>query len=420
MALIITCSEKYLNDHSDGGDYMDHCPSEYGYLDDPEECDGGRVRDICARCWNRIVPETKTYDPVVEAYKLLVNFCHHGIKVDFNKVIRYLGEALETRSSESLVKAYTLMVDFHHHGKTTDLEEVIGYLGEALDDECIYIDKPWPKENPHISEEVKKAGEELRKAYEAIRNGAKVVDIREENGGVTAVIESVKKSNPVEDLKKVATVATFAGAAFDNMANAATKFLNDTLKQPLPTDIPTYPLTSEEKESLDKMRGVPQILDSGDRTQFESGAVRDMREGKGRCDLMPLEVVADLLPCVNEDFESDRDPMLHDIAVFQETNDTSWLMAALFNFAIYAYNKSMSTMLLEVAKHFEEGAKKYGENNWQKGIPVHCYIDSAVRHYLKWLRGDKDEPHDRAFVWNLMCCIWEVDYHEKEKKDETN
>jgi hypothetical protein len=71
-------------------------------------------------------------------------------------------------------------------------------------------------------------------------------------------------------------------------------------------------------------------------------------------------------------------------------------------------------MFLEVAKHFEEGAKKYGENNWQKGIPVHCYIDSAVRHYLKWLRGDKDEPHDRAFVWNIMCCIWEVDFHKEE------
>lgn len=65
-----------------------------------------------------------------------------------------------------------------------------------------------------------------------------------------------------------------------------------------------------------------------------------------------------------------------------------------------------STMFLEVAKHFEAGAKKYGEYNWQMGIPAHCYIDSAVRHYLKWLRGDKDEPHDRAFVWNILCCIW--------------
>jgi hypothetical protein len=63
-------------------------------------------------------------------------------------------------------------------------------------------------------------------------------------------------------------------------------------------------------------------------------------------------------------------------------------------------------MFLEVAIHFEEGAKKYGENNWQKGIPVHCYIDSAVRHYLKFLRGDKDEPHDRAFCWNILCAIW--------------
>lgn len=71
------------------------------------------------------------------------------------------------------------------------------------------------------------------------------------------------------------------------------------------------------------------------------------------------------------------------------------------------------TMFLEVAKHFEEGAKKYGENNWQKGIPVWCYVDSAVRHYLKWKRGDKDEPHDRAFVWNIMCCIWTVE-NEKE------
>ena len=56
------------------------------------------------------------------------------------------------------------------------------------------------------------------------------------------------------------------------------------------------------------------------------------------------------------------------------------------------------------------GALKYGENNWQKGIPTHCYVDSAVRHYLKFLRGDKDEPHDRAFIWNLLCCIWTCEH----------
>lgn len=152
----------------------------------------------------------------------------------------------------------------------------------------------------------------------------------------------------------------------------------------------------------------PTIKDSGDRTEFATGAVRDMREGKGRCDLMPLEVVS---RCINYD---KGDCVFDFIRMFQITNDTRYLYEILDVFATKAFNANRYTMFLEVAKHFEEGAKKYGESNWQLGIPVHCYIDSAVRHYLKWLRGDKDEPHDRAFVWNLMCCIWEVDYHEKE------
>lgn len=157
----------------------------------------------------------------------------------------------------------------------------------------------------------------------------------------------------------------------------------------------------------------PHIKDSGDRTEFPTGAVRDMREGKGRCDLMPLGVVATFMQ---------NNPILHELRMFLDSRDTNCLYRCLETFSKYyednltkpdmaaVYRQRRCTMFLEVAKHFEEGAKKYGENNWQKGIPVHCYIDSAVRHYLKWLRGDKDEPHDRAFVWNLMCCIWEVDY----------
>lgn len=151
----------------------------------------------------------------------------------------------------------------------------------------------------------------------------------------------------------------------------------------------------------------PTIKDSGDRTQFETGAVRDMREGKGRCDLMPLGVAAEWL----------KDDVLGCIAQFQAQGSTVFLYGALNYFAQNTSNVGLdfrANALLEVAKHFEEGAKKYGENNWQKGIPVHCYIDSAIRHYLKWLRGDTDEPHDRAFVWNVMCCIWEADYHKED------
>ena len=144
----------------------------------------------------------------------------------------------------------------------------------------------------------------------------------------------------------------------------------------------------------------PKILDSGNRRQFESGAVRDIQEGKGRCDLMPLDVVA-------EYFTRDGQPneIFWSIHRFQENGNTSHLSRALDSFNEEHW-KNNRTMLLEVSKHFEDGAKKYGENNWQKGIPVHCYIDSAVRHYLKFLRGDNDEPHDRAFCWNIMCAIW--------------
>ena len=65
----------------------------------------------------------------------------------------------------------------------------------------------------------------------------------------------------------------------------------------------------------------------------------------------------------------------------------------------------------KIAKHFEDGAKKYGDNNWRKGIPVKFYIDSGVRHYLKFKRGDTDEPNDRAFVWNMLCAIGTVMNH---------
>lgn len=155
------------------------------------------------------------------------------------------------------------------------------------------------------------------------------------------------------------------------------------------------------------------IKDSGDRTEFSTGAVRDMREGKGRCDLMPLEVVANLINGRGLPEKDGRGKILYNVKTFLEKNDTYYLCLALEHFADRCYDRSITTMFLEVAKHFEDGAKKYGENNWQKGIPVNCYIDSAIRHYLKWLRGDTDEPHDRAFVWNLMCCIWEVDYHKE-------
>lgn len=152
------------------------------------------------------------------------------------------------------------------------------------------------------------------------------------------------------------------------------------------------------------------IKDSGNRSTYDTGAVRDIQEGKGRPCLMPMEVAAIMMGG-----KISIDPILSPIASFIKHRETRHLYVALYNFAEIAYQKQIETMLLEVAIHFEEGARKYGPNNWRKGLPVFCYMDSAIRHYLKYRRGDKDEPHDRAFVWNIMCCIWEVDYHRENK-----
>lgn len=143
------------------------------------------------------------------------------------------------------------------------------------------------------------------------------------------------------------------------------------------------------------------IKDSGERREFDTGAVRDIQKGKGRCDLMPMNVVSGLMG----DFPEVSDRVLDDIDTFVVSGQPYMLEQALLSFAEEHY-KNTADMLLEVSVHFEEGAAKYGENNWQKGLPAQCYIDSAVRHYLKFMRGDDDERHDRAFVWNLMCCIW--------------
>ena len=146
-----------------------------------------------------------------------------------------------------------------------------------------------------------------------------------------------------------------------------------------------------------------QILDSGDRTEFESGAVRDMHEGKGRCDLLPLDVIGDLFNDGADDVY--KSSVFKRIRQFQEKADIVYLNVLLDSF-MEQRKWDVHTMILEVAKHFEEGAKKYGENNWRKGIPVRVYIDSAIRHYLKFIRGDQDEPHDRTFCWNILCAIW--------------
>ena len=90
------------------------------------------------------------------------------------------------------------------------------------------------------------------------------------------------------------------------------------------------------------------IKDSGERRSFETGAVRDMSEGKGDMVSIPWESI------------------------------------------------------LRLSKHYEAGAKKYKRWNFRQGIPVSSFIDSACRHLAKYQCGMDDEDHLAAAAFNVL------------------
>lgn len=90
------------------------------------------------------------------------------------------------------------------------------------------------------------------------------------------------------------------------------------------------------------------IKDSGERTEFSTGAVRDMSEGKGDMASIPWEAI------------------------------------------------------LRLSKHYENGAKKYNRWNFRKGINLSSYIDSACRHLAKYQCGCDDEDHLAAAAFNIL------------------
>lgn len=117
---------------------------------------------------------------------------------------------------------------------------------------------------------------------------------------------------------------------------------------------------------------------------------------------MPLDVVAAMT----------EDVTFLDIYYFLDTGRTDVMLKLISNSAVRLFG-SIENALLEVSIHYEEGAEKYGEHNWEKGIPAHSFVDSAIRHYIKLRRGDKDERHDRAFIWNLLGLLWTIEHHSE-------
>jgi len=93
------------------------------------------------------------------------------------------------------------------------------------------------------------------------------------------------------------------------------------------------------------------ITDSGSKETFESGAQRDIQEDKGFFHLLSPYV------------------------------------------------------LRRLAVHMERGARKYGVRNWEKGMPLSVFFNSATRHSLDWLMGKDEEDHLAAWLWNIHCLL---------------
>jgi hypothetical protein len=102
---------------------------------------------------------------------------------------------------------------------------------------------------------------------------------------------------------------------------------------------------------MSKVTKFKEVKDSGKRQDFTTGSVRDTNEGKPRFDLItPI--------------------------------------------ALY-----------ELAIHYANGSKKYGDRNWEKGQPLHRYIESLERHLFKEKMGFVDENHAAALIWNAMAYL---------------
>jgi hypothetical protein len=61
-------------------------------------------------------------------------------------------------------------------------------------------------------------------------------------------------------------------------------------------------------------------------------------------------------------------------------------------------------MLERLAVHLTKGAKKYDARNWMKAAgeeEMNRFRESAVRHFVQWMRGDTDEDHAAAVMFNI-------------------
>ncbi len=62
-------------------------------------------------------------------------------------------------------------------------------------------------------------------------------------------------------------------------------------------------------------------------------------------------------------------------------------------------------ILTALAEAYAEGAGKYGDDNWLKGIPSKDLMNHALRHLVLWQTGDDTEDHLGHAMWNIGAII---------------
>lgn len=60
----------------------------------------------------------------------------------------------------------------------------------------------------------------------------------------------------------------------------------------------------------------------------------------------------------------------------------------------------------DMAIVMKEGAEKFGDNNWQKGVPDGVTINHLLEHLFQWQEGDRGELHLAKVAVNAMFLDW--------------
>ena len=63
----------------------------------------------------------------------------------------------------------------------------------------------------------------------------------------------------------------------------------------------------------------------------------------------------------------------------------------------------------KLAQIYAAGAVKYESRNWEKGINLSRFLDSAKRHLAQFQEGREDEDHITQALWNIVALSYTLD-----------